>query len=150
MDSSRPPVFSRIDSVVLRVHDHDAAVEWYRDRLGFNVLFADPAARIAVLDMGRGDTLTLWELAPEEIGTSGDMAGPFPVFEASNAAAQRAELIARGVLTSELRALPRVRCFSFWDLDGNRLEACEVVEPSNSSSLSSPFVLPDRPGSRPS
>jgi hypothetical protein len=26
-----------------------------------------------------------------------------------------------------VRDAPPLRCFSFWDLDGNRLEACEVV-----------------------
>ena len=31
-------------------------------------------------------------------------------------------------MASELRIVSRVRLFSFWDLDGNRLEACEVLE----------------------
>jgi catechol 2,3-dioxygenase-like lactoylglutathione lyase family enzyme len=123
-------LFYRIDSVVIRVQDRAAAVEWYRTRLGFRVLFEDRAAGIAVLDMGRGDSLALWQLRPDEVGAAPDMASTFPVFEATDAAAQRTELIARGVATSELRDLSRLRCFTFWDLDGNRLEACQLIEPT--------------------
>jgi catechol 2,3-dioxygenase-like lactoylglutathione lyase family enzyme len=123
-------LFYRIDSVVIRVQDRAAAVEWYRTRLGFRVLFEDRAAGIAVLDMGRGDSLALWQLRPDEVGAPPDMASTFPVFEATDAAAQRTELIARGVATSELRDLSRLRSFTFWDLDGNRLEACQLIEPT--------------------
>jgi catechol 2,3-dioxygenase-like lactoylglutathione lyase family enzyme len=122
------PVFTRIDSVVLRVHDCAASVEWYRNRLGFQVLYLNLTLGVAVLDMGVGDSLTIWQLRPDEMGTAGDMACTFPVFEATDAAAQRAELIARGVSASDLREISRLRCFSFWDLDGNRLEACEVLK----------------------
>ena len=122
------PVFSRIDSVVLRVHDRAAAVEWYRTRLGFQVLFAHLAIGVAVLDLGRGDTLTLWELGADDVSPVEDMPAAFPVFEATNAEEQRAELVARGVTASELRSMPGIRCFSFWDLDGNRLEACELLD----------------------
>jgi hypothetical protein len=127
IDMPVSPVFSRIDSVVLRVRDCGAAIDWYRSRMGFRLLFEHPAAGVAVLDMGRGDSLTVWQLGPDEVRPSAHMAGTFPVFEAEDAPGQRAELIARGVKTSELRDAPPLRCFSFWDLDGNRLEACEVV-----------------------
>ena len=43
---------------------------------------------------------------------------------------QRLHLQSRGVVTSELRETSGLRCFSFWDLDGNRLDACEVLEPT--------------------
>jgi catechol 2,3-dioxygenase-like lactoylglutathione lyase family enzyme len=122
------PVFSRLDTVVVRVADRVAAVEWYRTKLGFQVLFQDEAAGIAVLHLGRDATLTLWQLREGEVTPPRELAGSFPVFEAKDAAAERAELIARGVDASELRTVARVKLFSFRDLDGNRLEACEVVE----------------------
>ena len=122
------PVFSRVDTIVLRVADRVAAVEWYRTKLGFQVLFQDEAAGLAVLHMGRDATITLWQLRDGEVTAPRELAGTFPVFEAKDAAAERAELIARGVGASELRIMSRVRLFSFWDLDGNRLEACEVLE----------------------
>ena len=130
------PVFSRVDTIVLRVADRVAAIRWYRSKLGFQVLFEDEAAGLAVLHTGRDATLTLWELRDGETVAPRDLAGPFPVFEAKDAVAERAELIARNVGTSELRTMPRARLFSFWDLDGNRLEACEVVE--NCARLTAP------------
>jgi catechol 2,3-dioxygenase-like lactoylglutathione lyase family enzyme len=130
-DMRAQPVFYRIDSVVIRVRDRAPALDWYRSRLGLRLLFEDREAGLAILDMGRGDTITLWQLQADEIAPARGIAGIFPVFEAIDAAAERAELIMRGVTTSELREFPRARCFTFWDLDGNRLEACEVIAPEN-------------------
>lgn len=129
-DMRAQPVFYRIDSVVVRVRNRAEALDWYRSRLGFRLLFEEREAGLSILDMGRGDTLTLWQLGPDEIAPAG-VARIFPVFEAVDAAADRAELITRGVVTSELREFPRARCFTFWDLDGNRLEACEVITPED-------------------
>ena len=125
----RSPVFSRIQTVVLRVRSRSAAVSWYRNRLGLQVVFDDPAQGVAVLNVGRGSSLTVWELEPNEARPSLGDSCSFPVFDSPDAAAQRDELIARGVSTSVLRDVPGSRCFSLWDLDGNRLEACEVLEP---------------------
>jgi len=93
------------------------------------VVFDDPAQGVAVLNVGRGSSLTVWELEPNEARPSLGDSVSFPVFDSPDAAAQRDELIARGVSTSVLRDVPGSRCFSLWDLDGNRLEACEVLEP---------------------
>ena len=123
------PVFSSIDTVVLRVRNRSAAVAWYRHRLGLQVVFDDPAQGVAVFNVGRGSSLTVWELLPDEVRPPIGTSGSFPVFEAADAVAQRHELISRGVSTSIMRELPGRRCFSMWDLDGNRLEACEVLEP---------------------
>ena len=57
-----------------------------------------------------------------------EVAGAFPVFEGTRVGAQREELLARGVRTSAVKEFPGVRCFSFWDLDGNRLEVCEILD----------------------
>ena len=123
------PVFSRIDTVVVRVRSRSAAVEWYRHRLGLQLVFEDRSQGLAVFNLGRCGSLTVWEFQPTEVSPAAGTAGTFPIFEAADAAAQRHELIARGVSTSALRELPGSRCFSLWDLDGNRLEACEILEP---------------------
>ena len=120
--------FTRIDSIVLRVRSRQAAVDWYRSSLGLHLLFEDASAGMAVLAVGRGYSLTLWELRPGEECVFGEKACTFPIFEALDARGQRLDLQGRGVVTSELREAPGLRCFSFWDLDGNRLDACEVVE----------------------
>jgi catechol 2,3-dioxygenase-like lactoylglutathione lyase family enzyme len=126
------PLFSRVDTVVLRVRDRAAAVEWYRTRLGLQVVFQDPTHGVAVFNVGHGGSLTVWELQPDEVCPAAGAACAFPIFDAADAIAQRRELIARGVNTSELREISGVRCFSLWDLDGNRLDACELLEPGGS------------------
>jgi hypothetical protein len=113
---------------VLRVRDCMASVEWYQECLGFRVLFEDRDKGVAVLAVGPEDTVTLWQLASDERTASTDPSRPFLVFEALDAAAERLQLVGRGVRASNLRPVSRnLQCFTFWDLDGNRLDACEVV-----------------------
>ena len=120
-------VFTRIDTIVLRVADYSAASDWYCTNLGFTVVFADPGEGLAVLGLGQGTSLTLWQLRPGEAGPKDNSGCPFPIIASSDASTQRRELMARGIRTSDLSELPGLRFFSFWDPDGNRLEACEVV-----------------------
>jgi catechol 2,3-dioxygenase-like lactoylglutathione lyase family enzyme len=120
-------VFTRIDTIVLRVTDYSAASDWYCTNLGFTVVFADPGEGLAVLGLGQGTSLTLWQLQPGEAGPKDSSGCPFPIIASSDASAQRRELMACGIRTSDLSELPGLRFFSFWDLDGNRLEGCEVV-----------------------
>ena len=122
--------FTRIDSIVLRVRSRQAAIAWYRSSLGLQLLFEDASEGMAVFGVGRGYSLTLWELRPGEEGVFDEKAGTFAIFEAVDARGQRLDLQSRGVVTSDLREAPGLRCFSFWDVDGNRLDACEVVEPT--------------------
>ena len=125
---SASQLFTRIESIVLRVRSRQSAVAWYRASLGFQILFEDPSEGMAVLNAGQGCSLTLWELRPDDEAESGGTSRTFPVFEAIDARAQRLQLQSRGVRTSELREIPGLRGFTFWDLDGNRLDACEVLE----------------------
>jgi catechol 2,3-dioxygenase-like lactoylglutathione lyase family enzyme len=120
--------FTRLDSIVLRVRSRQAAVAWYRATLGVQVLFEDASEGMAILGVGQGSSLTLWELSPDEEGAFDEKPGAFPILEAIDAREHRLHLQGLGVLTSGLREVPGLRCFTFWDLDGNRLDACEVVE----------------------
>ena len=120
-------LFTRIDTIVLRVTDYSVASDWYCTHLGFAVVFSDPGEGLAVLGIGQGTSLTLWQLRPGEAGPRDGSGCPFPIIATSDASAQRRELMARGIRTSDLSELPGLRFFSFWDPDGNRLEACEVV-----------------------
>jgi catechol 2,3-dioxygenase-like lactoylglutathione lyase family enzyme len=120
------PLFSRIDTIVLPVRDWQAARDWYTSTLGFRVLFEDPREHIVVLATGPGVSLTLWQ--PDGDVTAA-MACPFPVFSASNVSRQRRVLEERGVRTSAVVDAPGLRFFAFWDPDGNRIEACEIVTP---------------------
>jgi catechol 2,3-dioxygenase-like lactoylglutathione lyase family enzyme len=121
------PLFNRIDTVILRVRDYKAAASWYQHHLGCDIAFDDPGERLAVMALGTGTSLTLWEWEADDVPPAGGTAGAFPILAAADASSQRAELESRGVRTSSLAESPGVRFFSFWDLDGNRLEACEVL-----------------------
>ena len=120
--------FTRIESVVLRVRSLEAAVAWYRASLGLQVLFEDSAEGMAVLNVGQGCSLTIWELPAGAEAVPTGPSGTFPILEAVDARAYRLDLQTRGVVTSGLRETAALRCFTFWDLDSNRLDVCEVLE----------------------
>lgn len=122
------PLFTRVDTIILRVRDHAAAVAWYEEQLGLTATFTDPAERLSVLDVGQGSSVTLWELRPDEPEPATDGAGTFPIFATEDAIAAHRRLAESGVRVSEVNESPGVCFFTFWDLDGNRLEACEVED----------------------
>jgi hypothetical protein len=74
-----------------------------------------------------GHSLTLWQLKPGEVLPARGTCVPYPILVAADAAALHAELQGRGVAVERLQEGGGVRFFSFWDLDGNRLEACEML-----------------------
>ena len=118
-------MFSRLDTLIMRVRDLRAAREWYGDALGLSATYVDEAEGLAVLGL-EGTSLTLWQLKPNEhAGASG--AGSYPIFAVADATAARAQLQARGVTAETIQTGQGVRYFGFHDLDGNRLEACELL-----------------------
>jgi catechol 2,3-dioxygenase-like lactoylglutathione lyase family enzyme len=117
--------FEGIDTVILRVRDLDAARAWYTERLGFRESFGDLAAGLVVLECGGRTTITLFALAPGE--SAGHAPVCWPVFHVRDAEGTRAALDARGVSVEPLQSDGTVRWFDFVDLEGNRLEACEVL-----------------------
>lgn len=121
------PLFSRIDTVILRVRDLAQARAWYATALGLHPVFEDPAEGLIVLGVGGTGSLTLWQLGPGETPPPQDAAGTYPIFAAADAAAERKALEARGVPVGDLAEGPGVRFFGFRDPDGNRLEACQVL-----------------------
>ena len=120
------PLFERIDTVILRVRDYEAAADWYAERLGLQAMYTDPVEGLVVLPFD-GHSLTLWQLKAGEALPPRGTCVPFPIFVTADAAALQVELQARGVAVDQLRDGGGVRYFSFWDLDGNRLEACQVL-----------------------
>jgi catechol 2,3-dioxygenase-like lactoylglutathione lyase family enzyme len=124
----RTPLFSRIDTIILRVGDLERARAWYAETLGLTAVFHDEREGLAVLPVGESGSVTLWRLAPGEEPPARDAAGSYPIFASADAAADRGALLARGVDVGELAEAPGVRFFSFRDPDGNRLEACQVLD----------------------
>ncbi|HEX3158345.1 MAG TPA: VOC family protein [Gemmatimonadaceae bacterium] len=118
-------MFSRLDTLILRVRDLTAAQTWYAETLGLEAAFVDETEGLAVLGLD-GTSLTLWALKPGERAATGG-SGSYPIFGVADAAAAHARLAERGVAAEALQTAPGVRFFGFHDLDGNRLEACEVL-----------------------
>lgn len=127
MTRQQTPLFDRIDTFILRVADYQAAVAWYAAALGLQASFTDPDERLAVLPLAHGTSLTLWQRKAGEPAPDRDASGPFPIFATPDAATSREELKRRGVYVGNLSESAGVRYFDFRDLDGNRLEACQVL-----------------------
>jgi catechol 2,3-dioxygenase-like lactoylglutathione lyase family enzyme len=58
-------MFSRIDTVIVRVRDVMRAVHWYTRTLGLAPVYSDPNEGLTVLGM-EGTSLTLWQVKPDE------------------------------------------------------------------------------------
>lgn len=123
---SGPPLFGRIDTIIIRVRNWEAAADWYTEKLGLRTSYTDPAQGFAVLPFN-DHTLTIWQLKPGEVLPPRGTAVPYPILVTSDAAALQATLLARDVAVGPVEVVEGVRFFTFWDLDGNRLEACQVV-----------------------
>jgi len=119
------PLFDRIDTIILRVRDYEAAADWYAERLGLEATYTDPVEGLVVVAFD-GHSLTLWQLKPGEVLPPRGTCVPFPIFVTADVATLHAELQARGVAVEAVQQGGGVRFFTFWDLDGNRLEACQV------------------------
>jgi catechol 2,3-dioxygenase-like lactoylglutathione lyase family enzyme len=117
-------MFSRLDTVILRVRDLPAAQRWYASTLGLHAIHEDPGQGLAVLGLDGGASLTLWAVpVGEAVGAS----STFPIFAIADAAAAHAQLRSRGVEAGPVTEGPGVRYFRFADPDGNSFEACEVL-----------------------
>jgi len=119
-------VFRGLDTVLLRVRDIDLAKAWYQEKLGFPEPYFDPTERLAVFDLGGTTSLTLWELKPGQAFAPADDSKPFPIFSVVDARQTRNILRDRGVIVGEVIEGDGVVYFTFRDLDGNLLEACQV------------------------
>lgn len=121
-------MFSRIDTIIVRVRDLGRATQWYRENLRLAPSFEDPHERLAVLATAEGSSLTLWELKAGELLAPSDAAGSYPIFAVADAPGAHQLLRAQGVELEPLAHAEGVCFFGFRDLDGNRLEACQVVD----------------------
>jgi catechol 2,3-dioxygenase-like lactoylglutathione lyase family enzyme len=118
-------MFSRIDTVILRVRDLTRAEAWYKQTLGLSSVYSDPTEGLTVLGL-EGTSLTLWQLKQAEA----EMAPTdrsFPIFAVADADAAHRHLRELGVSAEPLQEGPGVRFFTFRDPDGNRLEACQML-----------------------
>jgi catechol 2,3-dioxygenase-like lactoylglutathione lyase family enzyme len=118
-------MFSRIDTVILRVRDLARSERWYSQTLGLSSVYSDTTEGLTVLGL-QGASLTLWQFKPAEGGTK-PSEHSFPIFAVADADAAHRHLLELGVAADPLQEGPGVRFFTFRDPDGNRLEACQVL-----------------------
>jgi len=115
-----------IDKVIIRVFDIARSRDWYKTILGFEESLEDLKYKLIVFDTGSPTSLTIWEtdrnIAIEKETTT------YIIFKTKDANAMRLELKNKGVLVDQLIEDDFVKYFFFYDLDGNILEACQVIE----------------------
>jgi catechol 2,3-dioxygenase-like lactoylglutathione lyase family enzyme len=112
-------MFNRISVISIPVSDQKAAKAFYTGVMGFRVLVEAPMGpdqswvQLGIGDSGTSITLVTWfDSMP-----AGSLRGI--VLETADIEATRAELAARSVFPSEIKAEPWGRYFTLSDPDGN-------------------------------
>ncbi|HLO02374.1 MAG TPA: VOC family protein [Symbiobacteriaceae bacterium] len=114
-------IFERVDTFIVRVSDYKKAQAWYIEKLGLETSFVDDEQKLAVMKVSP-TSITLWQLKAGETRATG--VSSFPIFHTKDLVATRQLLLDRGVEAEEVEGTPSAGWFSFWDLDGNKMEVC--------------------------
>ncbi len=118
-------LFSKIDTVIMRIRRLEDAQKWYEENLGLEVGYRDAKERLVVFRVGGDTGLTVYEWKTGEGAAPSDAPGSFPIFYPHDLDEAHRRLSERGVRTGPIIGDGQgTRWFSFYDLDGNRLEAC--------------------------
>ena len=114
------------DKVIIRVCDIVRSRDWYKTKLGLQEAQDDLKYKLIVFNTGNQTSLTLWEndtnIAIEKETST------IIIFKTKDANAARQELKNKGVIVDRLIEDDFVKYFFFYDLDGNVLEACQVLD----------------------
>jgi catechol 2,3-dioxygenase-like lactoylglutathione lyase family enzyme len=121
-----PGIFSRLDTVLLRVRDFQVAKAWYDEKLGFTASYVSETEKLVVFDMGGTTSLTIWQLKPSEQLVTGGTNGTFPIFLADDAKSLRERMKSMNIEVEDIQESGGVLSYGFFDPDGNRLEVCQV------------------------
>lgn len=113
-----------IDTIILRVTNIEQSKEWYTRKLGLKAMHYDEQLRLVVLDTFSPTSLTLWE-TKEHIQPN-PHATAYPIFRTADASQAHKQLKARDVHVGALTTDHVVTYFTFYDLDNNVLEVCQV------------------------
>ena len=111
-------LFERIDTICLKVSNVEKASSWYQDVLGFTESFKDKNYRILAIN-NSAVPITIEE---GEINPSPEQV--YPIFYTKNIEAAYENLKEKAVTVSEIQMDGVNQFFDFYDLDGNRLQAC--------------------------
>jgi catechol 2,3-dioxygenase-like lactoylglutathione lyase family enzyme len=129
-------IFTKLDTVIVRVRDLERARAWYDEKLGLKAAFIDDTEKLAVLGTGGATSLTIYQLKPREklvtppltfeASPGGErVAGTYPIFCADDIKTTYELLKSRGVMVEpEIHTGGGGQWFAFSDLDGNKMEVC--------------------------
>ena len=102
---------------------------WYEQKLGFTAQYVEEKEdRLVVFNTGGSGTLTIWELKGKEKLPTNSSACAFPIFAMKDAKKTHNLLKRRGVKVRAIEGSGNIRYFTFYDLGGNRLDACQFVK----------------------
>ncbi|WML46653.1 VOC family protein [Neobacillus sp. PS3-34] len=118
-------LFTRIDTVFLKVQDFESAIAWYSQVLGFTVRWRDDNSGYAALNVGE-TPLTLVRKSNED-ETAVNSIVPFNFFVSDIEGAYE-HLLQNGVKVGPIQGDGNVKWFKFQDLEGNPLEVCHFKE----------------------
>lgn len=121
-------IFSRLDTLIIRVKNIEESKNWYIENLGFFPVYSDDESKITVFDMAGTTTLTLWQLEEEGSGGTKSPGNTYAVFNCENAEQVFKSLQKKGVAVDNFAASEDVSLFNFYDPDGNKFEAIEIKE----------------------
>lgn len=113
-----------IDTVIVRVSNIEKAKDWYTQILGLAVMHHDEKLNLVVLDTFGPTSLTIWETS-DKIETN-PQTTTYPIFKTIDAKLTLESLRDKKVEVSELISDHVVTYFTFYDIDGNVLEVCQV------------------------
>lgn len=113
-----------IDTVIIRVSDIDQSKTWYTEKLGLKKIHEDEMLKLVVFDTFSPTSLTIWETKDKIQNNPNTTA--YPIFRTLNAEAAHKQLKNRDVKIGDLITDHVVTYFTFYDLDNNVLEVCQV------------------------
>ncbi|WP_113927907.1 VOC family protein [Bacillus sp. P14.5] len=112
-------MFERIDTICLKVRDIKRACEWYKEKLDCSVSFAGEGYRVLTIGKEVGIPLTIEE--GERVLSSDHN---YPIFFTKDIHIAHRKLIDNDVTTEKLHFDGDNHYFTFYDLDGNKLQVC--------------------------
>jgi len=120
------PLFEGIDTIIIRVKKIEKSKLWYKDKLGFKIIWEDIKLKLVVLDTGGKTSLTIWQTDKEIIVDKETSA--YPIFGVKDANLIKEKLTINEVKVDNIITDDHTKYFRFYDPDGNIFEVCEVVE----------------------
>lgn len=119
------PLFEGIDTIILRVKNLEKSKLWYKDKLGFKIIWEDIKLKLVVLDTGGKTSLTIWQ-TDKEITVDKETSA-FPIFGVKDANLIKEKLTINEVKVDNIITDDHTKYFRFYDPDGNIFEVCEPL-----------------------